>query len=74
MEQLRLAEVKLAVFEGRYEDVLEIREELDAALGTETGILAASLLLRGHGRQRKCPRRHGPGQASVAAAATVPHV
>ena len=43
-DRLRLAEAKLAVFEGRYADVLALRAELDQELGTETGLLSASLL------------------------------
>ncbi len=42
--QVGLAEVRLAVFEGRYDDVLAARAGLETDLGTETGILTASLL------------------------------
>ncbi|HET8877903.1 MAG TPA: LuxR family transcriptional regulator [Arthrobacter sp.] len=43
--QLRLAEARLAVHEGRYTDVLALRDELDIAdLSTEAGIVAGGLL------------------------------
>lgn len=43
--QLLLAEAKFAVHEGRYADVLAMRDQLDIAeLNTEAGIVAAGLL------------------------------
>lgn len=43
-EQLRLAEAELAVFEGRYEDVLAVTDGVDTGdLGSEPRIVAASL-------------------------------
>ncbi|MCB5274215.1 Transcriptional regulatory protein LiaR [Arthrobacter sp. SO5] len=43
-EHLRIAEIDLAVFEGRYADALTMTEDTDAGeLGTESRILSASL-------------------------------
>ncbi len=71
-EQLRLAEAKLAAFEGRYADVLAIRAELEAELGTENGLLGASLLCEAMAVTGNVLGALALGKQVIAAAATVP--
>jgi len=70
--QLRLAEVQLAAFEGRYDDVLAVRAELDPELGSETGILTASLLCETMAVSGNVLGAMTLGKQIIAAAATVP--
>ncbi|WP_249777286.1 LuxR C-terminal-related transcriptional regulator [Arthrobacter sp. C9C5] len=70
--QLRLAEVKLAAFEGRYDDVLAVRADLDPELGSETGILTASLLCETMAVSGNVLGAMALGKQIMAAAATVP--
>lgn len=70
--QLRLAEVKLAAFEGRYDDILAVRADLDPELGSETGILTASLLCETMAVSGNVLGAMALGKQIMAAAATVP--
>ncbi|WP_157366456.1 helix-turn-helix transcriptional regulator [Arthrobacter sp. Soil763] len=70
--QVRLAEARLAAFEGRYDDVLAIRKDLDPQLGTETGILTASLLCEAMAVSGNVLGAMGLGKQIIAAAAAVP--
>ncbi|MEQ4518924.1 LuxR family transcriptional regulator [Pseudarthrobacter sp. B907] len=71
-EQLRLAEIRLAAFEGRYGDVLAAHAGPDAELGTETGLLTASLFCEAMSVTGNVLGAMALGKQVVAAAATVP--
>ncbi|WP_346960586.1 LuxR family transcriptional regulator [uncultured Arthrobacter sp.] len=70
--QVRLAEIKLAAFEGRYDDVLAVRADLEPDLGTETGILTASLLCETMAVSGNVLGAMALGKQIIAAASTVP--
>jgi DNA-binding CsgD family transcriptional regulator len=71
-EQLRLAECKLAAFEGRYGEVLELSSDRDVGLASETGILTASLLCEAMAVSGDVLHAMALGKQIIAAAATVP--
>lgn len=71
-EQLRLAECKLAAFEGRYGDVLALLPDRGPELATETGILTASLLCEAMAVSGEVLDAMALGKQVIAAAATVP--
>lgn len=70
--QVRLAEAKLAVFEGRYEDVLAVRAGLDPELDSETGLQTASLLCETMAVGGNVLGAMALGKQIMAAAATLP--
>lgn len=71
--QLRLAEARLAVQEGRYTDVLAMREDLDVAdLSTESGVVAGGLLCEAMAVTGNVLGATGLAKQVLSAAATVP--
>jgi len=71
-EQLRLAELKLAAFEGRYGDVLAVHAGVGAELGTETGLLTASLFCEAMSVTGNVLGAMALGKQVVAATSAVP--
>ena len=72
-QQLRLAEAELAVFEGRYQDVLSMTDNPDGSLlDTEAGILTASLRCEAMAVTGNVIAALGLGKQILAAAGSVP--
>ncbi|MCU1510552.1 MAG: hypothetical protein JWO34_392 [Arthrobacter sp.] len=72
-QRLRLAEAELAVFEGRYQEVLSMTDNPDGSLlDTEAGILTASLRCEAMAVTGNVVAAFGLGKQIIAAAGSVP--